>query len=280
MSPSDSSMRRASRIVGPLIPNSARRPSRLGRRSPSASRPVTINSRMRSATRSAARGTWTWPLASGAFDRWLRGPSNTSNVLTHSPDEGGAMTSVDYGLVDSDNHYYEAEDAFTRHGDDEVSATCGGYRRQAAPPHVRQRGGGGHPEPDVQPDREARFVPRPPEGAAEHGKRTQRAPVEKLRRARAAARRVPRPRRAPRTMDEQGVERTVFFPTLGVGIDGLKPTTCAWPTRCSTRSTCGSTTTGASTATAASMRRPTSRCSIPHLACRGARRGARARTRR
>ena len=30
------------------------------------------------------------------------------------------MTSVDYGLVDFDNHYYEAEDAFTRHGDDEV----------------------------------------------------------------------------------------------------------------------------------------------------------------
>src|SRR4029077_4679771 len=30
------------------------------------------------------------------------------------------MTSLDYPLVDFDNHYYESEDAFTRHGDDEV----------------------------------------------------------------------------------------------------------------------------------------------------------------
>jgi hypothetical protein len=27
---------------------------------------------------------------------------------------------VEYRLFDADNHYYEAEDAFTRHGDDEV----------------------------------------------------------------------------------------------------------------------------------------------------------------
>ncbi len=30
------------------------------------------------------------------------------------------MTSLDYRLVDFDNHYYEPEDAFTRHGDNEV----------------------------------------------------------------------------------------------------------------------------------------------------------------
>jgi len=28
---------------------------------------------------------------------------------------------MDYKLIDSDNHYDEAEDAFTRHGDDEVN---------------------------------------------------------------------------------------------------------------------------------------------------------------
>ena len=27
---------------------------------------------------------------------------------------------MDYQLVDADNHYYEAEDCFTRHGDEEV----------------------------------------------------------------------------------------------------------------------------------------------------------------
>ena len=27
---------------------------------------------------------------------------------------------MDYELIDADNHYYEAEDAFTRYGDDEV----------------------------------------------------------------------------------------------------------------------------------------------------------------
>jgi hypothetical protein len=28
---------------------------------------------------------------------------------------------VDYQLIDADNHYYEAEDAFTRYGDEEVN---------------------------------------------------------------------------------------------------------------------------------------------------------------
>ena len=54
ISPSDSSIRSASRIDGPLMPNSSRRRSSGGRRSPSASSPVTISSRMRSATTSAA----------------------------------------------------------------------------------------------------------------------------------------------------------------------------------------------------------------------------------
>jgi hypothetical protein len=35
---------------------------------------------------------------------------------------GSSMTEskLGYGLIDADNHYYEAEDAFLRHGDEHV----------------------------------------------------------------------------------------------------------------------------------------------------------------
>ena len=71
-------------------------------------------------------------------DDVLRSPSNTSNVLTHlqtpagrcaadaghSPRgrKGRAMTALDYRLVDFDNHYYEAEDAFTRYPSDRMAS--------------------------------------------------------------------------------------------------------------------------------------------------------------
>ena len=38
-----------------------------------------------------------------------------------TPQGGGrAMQSLGYQLVDFDNHYYEPEDCFTRHSDEEV----------------------------------------------------------------------------------------------------------------------------------------------------------------
>ena len=39
---------------------------------------------------------------------------------------------ADYMYVDADNHYYEAEDAFTRYGDKTSSATCAGSARASA----------------------------------------------------------------------------------------------------------------------------------------------------
>ena len=45
---------------------------------------------------------------------------------------------MDYELIDADNHYYEAEDAFTRYGDEEVQALRAlGVGGQAAPSPVR-----------------------------------------------------------------------------------------------------------------------------------------------
>ena len=76
------------------------------------------------------------------------------------------MAALDYQLVDFDNHYYEPEDAFTRHGDDEVQRfvrwVSDGKKRHLT---LRQRQGRGDPEPDVQSDRQARRLPPAAEGA-------------------------------------------------------------------------------------------------------------------
>ena len=59
------------------------------------------------------------------------------------PDEFAARTSalgvrgferrgrnMDYNLIDADNHYYETEDAFTRHGDEEVKGLFAGSQME------------------------------------------------------------------------------------------------------------------------------------------------------
>ena len=101
---------------------------------------------------------------------------------------------MDYMLFDADNHYYEAEDAFTRYGDEDVKRyvrwVSEGKRRHivfGGPPEHRRA------EPHVQPDRDAGRVPRAPEGAAGGQGRAQpqRLRHPTVRRARAAPRGLP-----------------------------------------------------------------------------------------
>src|SRR5262245_66613250 len=47
-------------------------------------------------------------------------PGRDPYRCTHTRHEVNQMAQLDYQLVDADNHYYEAEDAFTRYGDESV----------------------------------------------------------------------------------------------------------------------------------------------------------------
>ena len=132
------------------------------------------------------------------------------------------MASLDHQLVDFDNHYYEAEDAFTRHGDDEVQRfvrwVSDGKKRRLIFGNVVAAA---IPNPTFNPiGKPGSFHARLKE-LAEHGSGRNVHPMEKF----GELEPLPdeyRDRDARlRTMDEQGVERAVFFPTLGVGIDGL-----------------------------------------------------------
>ena len=74
---------------------------------------------------------------------------------------------MDFKLFDADNHYYEAEDAFTRYGDERVKRYVqwvnDGKRR-----HIMfgDRMSTGVPNPTFNPIAQAGCVPRTPEGAA------------------------------------------------------------------------------------------------------------------
>ena len=70
-----------------------------------------------------------------------------------------------YGLIDADNHYYEAEDAFTRHGDEDVKRFVrwvqeGKRRKLAFGDRISDTPG----NPDLQPDRQGGSVPPAAEG--------------------------------------------------------------------------------------------------------------------
>src|SRR5205809_782773 len=47
--------------------------------------------------------------------RWVRRRAGISGMEIRMTD-----SKLGYGLIDADNHYYEAEDAFLRHGDEDV----------------------------------------------------------------------------------------------------------------------------------------------------------------
>jgi predicted TIM-barrel fold metal-dependent hydrolase len=136
--------------------------------------------------------------------------------------EGRPMTSLDYRLVDFDNHYYEAEDAFTRHGDDEVKRfvrwISEGKKRRLVFGNVVAAA---IPNPTFNPIGKPGSYHARLKELAEHGEGRNVHPMEKFGELEPLPDQYRNRDVRLRVMDEQGVERAVFFPTLGVGIDGL-----------------------------------------------------------
>jgi predicted TIM-barrel fold metal-dependent hydrolase len=132
------------------------------------------------------------------------------------------VTSLDYQLVDFDNHYYEPDDAFTRDGDEEVKHfvrwVSEGKKRHLVFGNVVASA---IPNPTFNPIGKPGSYHARLKELAEHGEGRNVHPMDKF----GELEPLPdeyRDRDARlRTMDEQGVERAVFFPTLGVGVDGL-----------------------------------------------------------
>jgi predicted TIM-barrel fold metal-dependent hydrolase len=131
---------------------------------------------------------------------------------------------MDYPLVDADNHYYEAEDAFTRHGDADVNRfvrwMAQGKRKYIAFGNVMQT---------IAPNPTFSYVDKPGsmhkrlKDLAAGGDRNLDAndpkrfvgvlePLQAHSRDRDARIKM---------MDEQGVGKCWMFPTLGVGVEGL-----------------------------------------------------------
>ncbi len=132
---------------------------------------------------------------------------------------------ADYKLIDADNHYYEPEDAFTRHGDEEVKSfvrwVSEGKKKQIM---------FGIQQPTAIPNPTFNPITKP---GAFHGRLKELAEGG-LRNLPFGDKRIfgelePLPDhyrdRSSRllVMEDQGVERAIFYPTLGVGIEGLNP---------------------------------------------------------
>jgi predicted TIM-barrel fold metal-dependent hydrolase len=125
-------------------------------------------------------------------------------------------------MFDADNHYYEAEDAFTRHGSDDVKAfvrwiTAGRRRHLMFGSTIAPL-----PNPTFDPIAKPgvfhdRLIELKSGGARalsrmdkqRYGELEPISPAYRDRDARLAV------------MDEQGVDRCLLFPTLGVGVEGL-----------------------------------------------------------
>ncbi|MGE3443902.1 MAG: amidohydrolase family protein [Acidimicrobiia bacterium] len=132
------------------------------------------------------------------------------------------MTAFDYRLVDWDNHYYEPTDAFTRFGDAEVKKFVR-WVSEGKRQHIvfGNAVAANIPNPTFNPiGKPGAYHQRLRELAAkgEHRNTQTQERYGEL---------EPLPdhyvQRAARleTMKDQGIERAVFFPTLGVGVDGL-----------------------------------------------------------
>lgn len=131
---------------------------------------------------------------------------------------------MDYQLIDADNHYYEAPDCFTRHGDDDVKRfvrwVSEGKRQHLLFGDVRQTM---VPNPTFNPIVKPGVLHERLKQLAEGADRDgpfhiwRQGGLEPLpshyqdRDARLAV------------MDEQGLEQAWMFPTLAVGIEGLNP---------------------------------------------------------
>jgi predicted TIM-barrel fold metal-dependent hydrolase len=125
---------------------------------------------------------------------------------------------MEFRLVDADNHFYEAEDAFTRFGSSRVRDFVQ-WRAEGKRRHIwfgnRLVGGTGNPtfDPVARPGafhdtlKELQQGKRP--SGSRFGDLEAINPAYRDRDVRLA------------TMDEQGIERAILFATLGLSVEGL-----------------------------------------------------------
>lgn len=133
---------------------------------------------------------------------------------------------MDYQLIDADNHYYEAEDAFTRYADDDVKRfvcwVADGKRRHLLFGNVRQTM---VPNPTFNPiAKPGAFHTRLKE--LEEGTTLRNISIEDKARYGDLEPLPPHYRERDarlRVMDEQNLERAILLPTLAVGVEGLNP---------------------------------------------------------
>lgn len=128
---------------------------------------------------------------------------------------------MDYQLIDADNHYYEAPDCFTRHGDDDVKRfvrwVSEGKRQHLLFGDVRQTM---VPNPTfdavVKPGVLHQRLKQLAAGAKREG------PFDSWRQGalESLARHCQDHGARLAVMDEQGLEQAWMFPTLAVGIEG------------------------------------------------------------
>lgn len=132
---------------------------------------------------------------------------------------------MDYALIDADNHYYEAADCFTRHGDDEVKRfvrwVAEGKRQHLLFGDVRQAM---VPNPTFNPVVKPGVLHKRLKALADGDERDRSGPFDTWRQE-GTLEQLPRhyQDRDARlaVMDEQGLEKAWMFPTLAVGIEGL-----------------------------------------------------------
>ena len=127
-------------------------------------------------------------------------------------------TSADFRFFDADNHYYEAEDAFTRYADRKMRSRCmqwaniGGRDRLLVAGKVQEF----IPNPTFDPVARAGCLD------AYHRGRTAFTDVREAFGALEPISSAYRDREARlQTMDQQGLEGAFLFPTLGVGMEEL-----------------------------------------------------------
>ena len=133
---------------------------------------------------------------------------------------------MDYQLIDADNHYYEAEDCFTRYGDDEVKR----FVRWVAEGKRRYILFGGSmqtmvPNPTFNPVIKPGVLHKQLKELAAGGGRERSGPANAWSSGSLEPLQASYRDRDARlqVMDEQGLEKAWLFPTLAVGIEGLHP---------------------------------------------------------
>ncbi|HVA10514.1 MAG TPA: amidohydrolase family protein [Acidimicrobiales bacterium] len=132
-----------------------------------------------------------------------------------------------YGLVDADNHYYESEDCFTRHGDEEIQRFVKWYsqgkKRFVAFGQTFQTM---VPKPTFNPVTKPGIMHKRLKELAEGGERRNLDNNESLRwggQIEPLSEHYQDRDARLRVMDEQGVDKVWMFPTLAVGVEGLNP---------------------------------------------------------